>query len=52
MNALDVLLGRRLASSEHETRQIGWFEGVAAMGLDGLGSASSWWCCTSPIARP
>ena len=40
MNALDVLLGRRLASSEHETRQIGWFEGVAAMGLDGLGSAS------------
>ena len=40
MNALDILLGRRLASSEHETRRIGWFEGVAAMGLDGLGSAS------------
>ncbi len=40
MNALDILLGRRLATSEQETRKIGWVEGVAAMGLDGLGSAS------------
>ncbi len=40
MMFLDVVLGRRLASSEQDTRKIGWFEGVPAIGLDGLGSAS------------
>ncbi len=40
MKLLDLLLGRKLANSESDTRRIGWFEGVAAMGLDGLGSAS------------
>ncbi len=40
MTILDIVLGRRLASSEQDTRKIGWFEGVPAMGLDGLGSAS------------
>ena len=40
MSILDIVLGRRLASSEQDTRKIGWFEGVPAMGLDGLGSAS------------
>ena len=40
MTALDLLLGRRLANSEQDTRKLGWFEAVAAMGLDGLGSAS------------
>ncbi len=36
MSILDVVLGRRLASSEQDTRQIGWFEAVAAMGLDAV----------------
>ena len=40
MSIVDVVLGRRLASSEQDARKIGWFEGVPAMGLDGLGSAS------------
>ena len=40
MTVLDLLLGRRLANNEHDTRRIGWFEAVPAMGLDGLGSAS------------
>ncbi len=40
MSILDVVLGRRLASNEQDSRKIGWFEGVPAMGLDGLGSAS------------
>ena len=40
MKVLDLVLGRRLASNEHDTRKIGWFEAVPAMGLDGLGSAS------------
>lgn len=40
MTLVDLVLGRRLASSEQDTRKIGWFEGVPAMGLDGLGSAS------------
>jgi amino acid transporter len=40
LTVLDLLLGRRLANKEHETHKIGWFEGVPAMGLDGLGSAS------------
>ena len=35
-----LLLGRRLANREVDTRKIGAFEGVPAMGLDGLGSAS------------
>lgn len=40
MSILDVVLGRRLANNEQDSRKIGWFEGVPAMGLDGLGSAS------------
>jgi amino acid transporter len=36
----DILLGRRLANREHAERKIGAFEGVAAMGLDGLGSSA------------
>lgn len=40
MSFVDVLFGRRLRNSEQETRRIGWFEAVPAMGLDGLGSAS------------
>ncbi|MDB5370203.1 MAG: ydaO [Roseomonas sp.] len=35
-----LLLGRRLANREGEERKIGAFEGVPAMGLDGLGSSS------------
>jgi len=35
-----LLLGRRLANREAEGRKIGAFEGLPAMGLDGLGSAS------------
>jgi amino acid transporter len=35
-----LLFGRRLANREAEGRKIGAFEGVPAMGLDGLGSAS------------
>lgn len=37
---LDLLLGRRLSNNDQESRKIGWFEAVPAMGLDGLGSAS------------
>ena len=40
MNVVDVVVGRRLASREHDSRKIGWIEAVPAMGLDGLGSAS------------
>ncbi len=40
MALIDFLLGRRLSNREHDTRKIGWFEAVPAMGLDGLGSAS------------
>lgn len=40
MTLLDVILGRRLANREQGARKIGWFEGVPAMGLDGLGSSS------------
>lgn len=40
MNIADLVLGRRLANKEQETRKIGWLEAVPAMGLDGLGSAS------------
>ncbi len=35
-----LLLGRRLANREQAERKIGAFEGVPAMGLDGLGSAA------------
>lgn len=37
---IDVILGRRLANRESGEQKIGWFAAVAAMGLDGLGSAS------------
>ncbi len=40
MRLLDFLFGRRLSNREAESRKIGWFEAVPAMGLDGLGSAS------------
>ena len=40
MNLIDLVLGRRLANREGQERKISWFEGVPAMGLDGLGSAS------------
>jgi amino acid transporter len=35
-----LILGRRLANREYRERKIGAFEGVPAMGLDGLGSSS------------
>jgi len=35
-----LLLGRRLANQEQSQRRIGAFEGLAAMGLDGLGSSA------------
>lgn len=35
-----LLLGRRLANQEYAERKIGAFEGVPAMGLDGLGSSA------------
>jgi amino acid transporter len=40
MSLITLLLGRRLANREVEGRKIGVLEGVPAMGLDGLGSAS------------
>jgi len=40
MKMLDFFLGRRLANREQQEQKIGWFEGVPAMGLDGLGSSS------------
>ena len=40
MSLTTLLLGRRLANREAEGRKIGALEGVPAMGLDGLGSAS------------
>ena len=40
MTLVDILLGRRLANREQGDRKIGWFSGVPAMGLDGLGSSS------------
>ncbi|HYZ63447.1 MAG TPA: APC family permease, partial [Acetobacteraceae bacterium] len=40
MSLIALLLGRPLANREAETRKIGVFEAVPAMGLDGLGSAS------------
>jgi amino acid transporter len=40
VSALDFILGRRLANREFDERKIGAFEGVPAMGLDGLGSSA------------
>jgi hypothetical protein len=40
MSLTTLLLGRRLANREALGRKIGTFEGLPAMGLDGLGSAS------------
>ena len=40
MSALDFILGRRLANREFNERKIGAFEGLPAMGLDGLGSSA------------
>ena len=40
MSLRRLLLGRRLANREQSERKIGAFEGVPAMGLDGLGSAA------------
>ncbi len=40
MSIATLLLGTRLANRDSGSRKIGAFEGVPAMGLDGLGSAS------------
>ena len=40
MSLTTFLFGRRLANREVDSRRIGVFEAVPAMGLDGLGSAS------------
>ena len=40
MSFLSILLGRRLANREADTRRLGVLEAIPAMGLDGLGSAS------------
>ncbi len=40
MRFLDLVLGRRLLNREYRRRRIGAFEGVPAMGLDGIGSSS------------
>lgn len=40
MSVLDFILGRRLANRESGERKIGAFEGVPAMGLDGLASSA------------
>ena len=40
MSLTTLLLGRRLANREAQGRRIGAFEGLPAMGLDGLGSAA------------
>ena len=40
MNLRGLLFGRRLANRESEDRKIGAFEGIPAMGLDGLGSSA------------
>jgi amino acid transporter len=40
VSILDLLLGRRLFNREYRRRKIGAFEGVPAMGLDGIGSSS------------
>jgi amino acid transporter len=40
MSLARIVFGRRLANREGEERKFGAFEGVPAMGLDGLGSSS------------
>jgi amino acid transporter len=40
ISLLRLILGRRLANEEYAERKINAFEGVSAMGLDGLGSCS------------
>lgn len=40
MTLFRFLLGRRLANREYNQRKIGAFEGLSAMGLDGLGSSA------------
>src|SRR5579883_2547679 len=40
LSLVEVLFGRKLANREFGRRQIGAFEGVPAMGLDGLGSSA------------
>ena len=40
MSILGWILGRRLANQEQSQRKMGVFEGVPAMGLDGLGSSA------------
>ncbi len=40
MSLTTLLVGRPLSNREAETRKIGVFEGLPAMGLDGLGSAA------------
>ncbi|ACL59060.1 APC family permease [Methylobacterium nodulans] len=40
MSIVGLILGRRLANREYGERKIGAFEGLPAMGLDGLGSSA------------
>ncbi len=40
MSLINLLVGRKLANKEAESGKIGVFEGLPAMGLDGLGSAA------------
>jgi hypothetical protein len=40
MSLVGWILGRRLGNEEQPEREIGAFEGVPAMGLDGLGSSA------------
>jgi amino acid transporter len=40
LHLIGFILGRRLANRESSQRKIGAFEGVPAMGLDGLGSSA------------
>jgi amino acid transporter len=40
VSVLDLVLGRRLANREQRSRKIGAFEGVPAMGLDGIASSA------------
>src|SRR5689334_14845911 len=40
MSLVEWVIGRRLANREHRERRIGAFEGVPAMGLDGVGSSA------------
>src|ERR1700750_474086 len=39
-SVLNFVLGRRLANQEHAERKMSAFEGVPALGLDGLGSSA------------